>query len=208
MTDVQSVTEVARGISEFGMMAITTGFYLLLSAAMMVTIFKWFKSIINKMLEDYKTSAAQQQDCWQTLLMETQKQNEKLNGLLEGLRPETQLRIRNLTGFAFDLAVEQVCRIIKKVREENHIVDHEATAKKIRQLLKNIHEDRNNRFDTFTYNGEKLSAYCDEKWIENVAVVIENEIYSESGPNHGRAYTNVKMAYDNIKTEFYHNLNR
>ena len=207
MTDVQSVTEVAKGISEYGMMAITTGFYLLLSAAMMITIFKWFKSIINKMLEDYKTSAAKQQDCWQTLLTETQKQNEKLNGLLEGLRPETQLRIRNLTGFAFDLAVEQVCRIIKKVREENHIVDHAATAKKIRQLLKNIHEDRNSRFDTFTYNGEKLSVYCDERWID-VAVVIENEIYSESGPNNGRAYTNVKMAYDNIKTEFYHNLNR
>lgn len=208
MTDVQSVTEVAKGISEYGMMAITTGFYLLLSAAMMITIFKWFKSIINKMLEDYKTSAAKQQDCWQTLLTETQKQNEKLNGLLEGLRPETQLRIRNLTGFAFDLAVEQVCRIIKKVREENHIVDHAATARKIRQLLKNIHEDRNSRFDTFTYNGEKLSVYCDERWIEDVAVVIENEIYSESGPNNGRAYTNVKMAYDNIKTEFYHNLNR
>ena len=208
MTDVQSVTEVARGISEYGMMAITTGFYLLLSAAMMITIFKWFKSIINKMLEDYKTSADKQQDCWQTLLTETQKQNEKLNVLLEGLRPETQLRIRNLTGFAFDLAVEQVCRIIKKVREENHIVDHAATAKKIRQLLKNIHEDRNSRFDTFTYNGDKLSVYCDERWIEDVAVVIENEIYNEGGPNHGRAYTNVKMAYDNIKTEFYHNLNR
>ena len=208
MTDVQSVTEVAKGISEYGMMAITTGFYLLLSAAMMITIFKWFKSIINKMLEDYKTSAAKQQDCWQTLLIETQKQNEKLNELLEGLRPETQLRIRNLTGFAFDLAVEQVCRIIKKVREENHIVDHAATAKKIRQLLKNIHEDRNSRFDTFTYNGEKLSVYCDERWIEDVAVVIENEIYSESRPNNGRAYTNLKIAYDNIKTEFYHNLNR
>jgi hypothetical protein len=208
MTDVQSVTEVAKGISEYGMMAITTAFYLLLSAVMMITIFKWFKSIINKMLEDYKTSAAQQQDCWQTLLMETQKQNEKLNGLVEGLRPETQLRIRNLTGFAFDLTIEQVCRLIKKVREENHIIDHEATAKKIRQLLKNIHEDRNSRFDTFTYNGEKLSVYCDERWIEDVAIVIENEIYNESGPNNGRAYTNVKMAYDNIKTEFYHNLNR
>lgn len=208
MTDVQSVTEVARNISEYGAMAVTTAFYLLFSAAMMIAIFKWFKSIINKMLEDYKNSAAKQQDCWQTLLTETQKQNEKLNGLLEGIRPETQLRIRNLTGFAFDLAVEKVCRVIKKVREENHIIDHEATAKKIRQLLKNIHEDRNSRFDTFTYNGEKLSAYCDERWVEDVAMVVENEIYNENGPNNGRAYTNVKMAYDNIKTEFYHNLNR
>ena len=206
--DAHSTLEVARGISDYGMMAVTTAFYLLLSAAMMITIFKWFKSIINKMLENYKTSTAKQQECWQTLLSETQKQNEKLNSLLESLRPETQLRIRNLMGFAFDLAVEQVCRIIKKVREENHIIDHETTKKKIRQLLYNIHEDRKSKFDTFTYNGEKLSKYCDPQWIEDVAAVVENEIYNESGPNNGRAYTNVKMAYDNIKTDFYHNLNQ
>lgn len=206
MTDVQTATEVAKGINEYGMMAITTAFYLLLSAAMMIAIFRWFKSIINQMLEDSNRISQQQQDCWQLLLAETQKQNEKLNGLLEGLRPETQLRIRNLIGFAFDLAVEQVCRIIKKVREENHIVDKEATRKKVRQLLHNIHEDRKSKFDTFTYNGEKLSKYCNPEWVEDVAIVIENEIYNESGPNNGRAYTNVKMMYDNIKTEFYHNL--
>lgn len=208
MTDVQSVTEVAQGISEHGMMAITTAFYLILSAVMMIAIFKWFKTIINKILDDYKKFASTQQDHWQALLTETQKQNEKLNGLLEGLRPETQLRIRNLTGFAFDLAVEQVCRIIKKVREENHIIDREATQKKIRLLLKNIHEDRNSRFDTFTYKGEKLSRYCDPEWIEQVAGVVEGEIYHEDGVNNGRAFTNVKMAYDNIRTAFYHNLNQ
>lgn len=208
MIDIQSTTNVAKGISEYGVMVITTAFYISLSATMMITIFKWFKSIINKMLEDSKASAAQQHECWQTLLSETQKQNEKLNGLLENLRPETQLRIRNLTNFAFDLAVENVCRVIKKIREENHIIDHEATANKIRRLIQNIHDMRNNRFDAFTYNGEKLSSYCDDKWVEDVAKVVEGEIYNENGPNNGRAYTNVKMAYDNIKTEFYQNLNK
>lgn len=208
MTNVESVTEVARGISEHGMMAITTAFYLVLSAIMMITIFKWFKSIINKILDDYKKSTANQQDHWQALLAETQKQNEKLNGLLEGLRPETQLRIRNISGFAFDWSIERVCRIIKQVREENHIIDHEATQKKIRLLLKNIHEDRNSKFDTFTYKGEKLSKYCNPEWVEQVANVVEGEVYHEDGPNNKRAYTNVVAAYDNIKTEFYHNLNQ
>lgn len=204
---MQTVSEVARGIGDYGMMAMTAAFYLTFSAVMMITVFKWFKSIINRMLEDYKVSADQQKECWQTLLEETQKQNVALNGVLEGLRPETQLRIRNLTGFAFDLAVEQVCRLLKRVREENHIADREATAKKVRSLLRNIHEDRNSRFDSFTYKGHRLSCYCNERWIEDVATVIENELYNEAGPNNGRAYTNVKLAYDNIRTEFYHNLN-
>lgn len=208
MIDSNASVVVAKGITDYGMLAMAAGFYLLFSASIMVMVFMWFKSIINKMLEDSKASQKQQQEGWKALLAETQQQNTMLNGLLEGLRPETQLRIRNLTGFAFDLAVEQVCRIIKKVREENHIVNREATKSKIRLLLHNIHEDRNSRFDTFTYNGKRLSLYCEEKWVEDVAQVIEGEVYNEDGPNNGRAYTNVKSVYDNIKTEFYVNLNK
>lgn len=200
MTDVQSATEIAKGISDYGMMAITTGFYLLLSAGMMIAIFKWFKSIINNLIASHN-------DSMNKLLEETRRQNNMLEGLSESLRPETQLRIRNLSGFAFDLSVEQVCRIIKKVREENHIANKEATSLKIRSLLQNIHEDRKSRFDTFTFKGEKLSAYCNPDWIEKVAKIVEGEIYHEDGPNNGRAYTNVKLAYDSIKTDFYHRLN-
>ena len=139
--------------------------------------------------------------------METRKQNELLTDIAEGLRPETQLRIRNLTGFAFDLSVEQVCRLIKKVREENHIADRESTSKKIRKSLTVLHDDRNSRFDTFTYRGERLSAYCNIGWVEQVAKVVENEIYHEDGANNKRAFTNVKLAYDDIKTDFYKRLN-
>ena len=83
-----------------------------------------------------------------------------------------------------------------------------ATAEKIRKSLKVLHEDRNSRFDTFTYRGERLSAYCNKEWVEQVAAVVENEIYHEDGENNGRAFTNVKLAYDNIKTDFYHRLNK
>lgn len=199
--EVQDTIEIAKGISDYGALAIMSDIYLLLSASMMIAIFKWFKSIITQIIVDNKENL-------QGVLAETRKQNELLNDLAEGLRPETQLRIRNLTGLAFDLSVEQVCRLIKKVREEYHIADREATAAKIRKSLTVLHEDRNSRFDTFTYRGERLSTYCNIEWIEQVAIVVENEIYHADGANNGRAYTNVKLAYDNIKTNFYHRLNR
>ncbi len=194
------VTTVAHGISDFGMMAVTAAFFLVLSAAMMVAIFQWFKSIINQMMQDNKESL-------QELAKTTNAQNDMLQDISEGLRTETQLRIRNLTGFAFDLSIEQVCRLIKRVREENHIIDHEATAMKIRKSLKVIHNDRNSRFDPFTYRGKPISEYCNTDWIEDVAKAVESEIYNEDGVNHNRAYTNVKLAYDNIKTDFYRRLN-
>lgn len=199
MNEVQQVTEIAKGISDYGLMAVTAAFFLLLSAAMMIAIFRWFKSMINRMLE--------QQECLRQLLDILQDNNAAIKNLAERLEPETQMRIRSLTGFAFDLTVEQVCRLIKRVRKENHIIDHEATAEKIRKSLKVIHEDRNSRFDPFTYHGKPLSDFCAPEWVEDVAKVVESEIYNADGENNARAYTNVKLAYDNIKTEFYQRLN-
>lgn len=201
MNDVSQVTEVAKGISDYGALVMIGAVYIILTATMMITIFKWFKSIISQIIEDNREGI-------RDVSAETRKQNELLTDIAEGLRPETQLRIRNLTGFAFDLSVEQVCRLIKKVREENHIADREATAEKIRKSLKVLHEDRNSRFDTFTYRGERLSSYCNDEWIEQVAAVVESEIYNEDGANNKRAFTNVQLAYNNIKTDFYHRLNK
>lgn len=200
MNEVQHVTEVAKGISDLGLMAVTAAFFLLLSAAMMIAIFRWFKNIINDMIQEQKNGM-------KDLTEETRKQNDMLQDISEGLRTETQLRIRNLTGFAFDLTVEQVCRLIKRVRKENNIIDHEATAEKIRKSLKVIHEDRNSRFDPFSYHGKPLSDFCAPEWVEDVAKVVESEIYNEDGENNARAYTNVKLAYDNIKTDFYQRIN-
>ena len=199
MNEVHHVTEVAKGISDLGLMAVTAAFFLLLSAAMMIAIFKWFKSMINRMFE--------QQESMGQLLDILQDNNAAIKSLAERLEPETQMRIRNITGFAFDLSVEQVCRLIKRVRKENHISDREATAEKIRKSLKVIHDDRNSRFDPFTYHGKPLSEFCAPEWVEDVAKVVENEIYHEDGENNARAYTNVKLAYDNIKTDFYQRIN-
>lgn len=200
MNNITDVTTVAHGISDFGMMAVTAAFFLILSAAMMVAIFKWFKAIIEQMMQDNKESL-------QELAKTTNAQNDMLQDISEGLRTETLLRIRNLTGFAFDLSIEQVCRLIKRVRQENHIIDHEATAAKICKSLMVIHNDRNSRFDPFTYRGKPISDYCAIEWVEDVAKVVEGEIYNADGANNARAYTNVKLAYDNIKTDFYQRLN-
>lgn len=198
--DAQNVTEVAKGISDYGMMAVTAAIYLLLSAAMMIAIFKWFKTIINRILGQQTESMKQ--------LAEIQSENNRmLKFMSDGLKTETMLRIRNLTGFAFDLSVEQVCRLVKRIREENHIADRQSTATKIRKCLQVIHDDRNSRFDPFTYGGKPLSDYCNKKWVEDVAKVVESEIYNEDGENNARAYTNIKLAYDNIKTDFYQRLN-
>lgn len=196
---ISSALQTTRGISEFGMMAMTAGFFLVLSALMMIACFRWFMKLINDMLVAQKEATKQ-------LLDETRMQNDRLNDISEGLIPETQMRIKTLSNIAFDLSVERVCRIIKKVRTENHIADRKATLNKIRVLLTNLHEDRNSKFDCFHYKGRKLSEYTNAAWVDMVSKVVEYELYNESGENNGRAYTNVESVYANIRLEFYHNL--
>lgn len=199
MENISNVTEVAKGIGDFGMMAVTAAFFLILAAGLMVACFKWFKSIINGIITDNKQIMTD-------LLDETKRQNEQLTDISEGLRPETQLRVKNTSGIYFDFAVEKVCRMIKKVREENHIANREATKAKIRTLLINLHEDRNSRFDYYTYRGKRLTSYTSPVWIDWVEEVVIKEVYSEL-PNNSRAYTNVSAVYERIKLDFYHKMN-
>ena len=201
MTDASQVTEVAKGITDYGLAVVTCAFFLLISATMMVALFKWFKVIITRIMDDNKEGM-------KSVLDETHKQNELLHDLSEGLRSETLLRVTNVAGAFFDLSIEHVCRLIKKVREENHIQNKEATAEKIRKALRVIHDDRNTKFNSFSYRGTPLSAYCTDDWVEQVAKVIELELYNEDGPNNKRAYTNVKLAYDDIRTDFYQRLTK
>lgn len=196
---INPALEAGKGIGDLGMMAITAGFFLVLSALMWITFFRWFMKVINDTMNA-------QRETFKALLTETRNQNIQLSNISEGLVPETQMRIKIVTNMAFDLAVERVCRIIKKVREENHISDKEATLEKIRQLIINLHEDRNSKFDCFTFRGKKLSSYTNQKWIEQVVKVVESEIYNDNGASNQRAFTNVEAAYAKIRLELYHNM--
>ena len=116
MGGINEATEVARGISEQGFLVMTAAFFLVLSAMMMVACFKWFKSIITKSMEDYGESLKE-------LIEKTNDQNNMLSDISEGLRPETQLRIKNMTSEFFNLSARRVLEIIEQVRKENHISD-------------------------------------------------------------------------------------
>ena len=200
MNEIEQVTQVAKGISEFGILVMIAAFFLLLSAGVMIWNMRSYTSIIEQIMSDFSDKL--------NLIQETANKNaQTMIDIAEGLIPETQLRIKNISGVFFDLSVERVCRIIKRVRQENHIVDKEATRTKIRTLLTTLFEDRNSKLDTFTYRGKKLSEYSNLDWIEWVAQVVENEIYNEAGENNGRAYSNVCMVYEKIKLDFYHRLN-
>lgn len=200
MNTTTEALQVAKGISDYGIMIIICAVFLILASGLMIACFRWFRTVITNIMTDYSAQL-------KTLQETATRNGEAMIDIAEGLIPETQMRVKTISGAFFDMSVEKVCRLIKRIREENHIANEEATKTKIRTLLHNMYEDRNSRFDYFRYRGKKLSEYCNPEWVEWVSKVIEGEIYNESGINNDRAYTNVKAVYDNIKLDFYHNLN-
>ena len=194
----EEIVDVAKGISDYGALAVLSASFILISVITQFSIFRWFKNIIDGLIKN--TSCA-----IDDLLKETKMQNEQLTDIAEGLRPRTMLEIKDITKTCFDLSVEKVCQMIKRVKEENNIHDEENTKKKIRLLLTNLHEDRNSRFDNHIFKGKPLTYYTSTEWIDWVEDVVIKEVYSET-MNEKRARTNVIAVYDRIKLDTYHKM--
>lgn len=194
----EEIVSVAKGISDYGALAVLSASFILISVITQFSIFRWFKNIIDGLIKN--TSCA-----IDDLLKETKMQNEQLTDIAEGLRPRTMLEIKDITKTCFDLSVEKVCQMIKRVKEENNIHDEESTKTKIRLLLTNLHEDRNSRFDNHIFKGKPLTYYTSTEWIDWVEDVVIKEVYSET-MNEKRARTNVIAVYDRIKLDTYHKM--
>lgn len=186
---------VAKGISEYGILVVVAAFFLVLAACMMIWHMRSYKALMDGVTENFSKTIEDIKDI-------AEQNRQTMADISESLMPETRLRVENTATICFELAIEKVCRIIKRIREENHIANREATSSKIRAQLRNLYEERNSRFDFYTYRGKPLSSYCDEEWVEWVARTVEGELYNEAGPNNRRAYTNVKTVYDSIKLDF------
>lgn len=196
----EQIVQAAEGISNFGLLAVAAAAFILLSVVLWAGIFWWFKGIINDTLNRNASDMS-------ALISKTETQNELLHEIAAGLRPTTLMQAKERGDLCFDLSIEKVCRLIKRVRQENNIADKEKTRNKITTLLTNIHDERNSRFDNIQFKGHQLSFFTNKEWIGWVAQVVENEIYADT-VNNGRAYTNVDAVYDRIRNDFNHRLNR
>ena len=197
--EVEQVTHLAKGIGDFGMLAITAAFFLILSGILWLCLFRWFKGIIDGMLNYHNKTVKQ-------LLEETKQQNIKLDAINEGLKPELMQRIKVVSNTLFDLFGWHIMEIITRVRKENHVIDREKTVQKISLLISNEYGEVNSKLDSFIHHGSKLSTFMNKEWIQWASEVVESEIYNENGPNRERAYTNVNMVIDRIKIDFYHRI--
>lgn len=71
MGETTQIVEVAKGISDYGALAVMGAAFIIISVITQWSIFKWFKTIVDNMLKN--TSCTMDE-----LLTETKTQNEQL----------------------------------------------------------------------------------------------------------------------------------
>jgi hypothetical protein len=195
-----SPVAVAKGISDYGFMAVTAAFFLVIAGGMLWIFIRWFIKIVNNLM-DTQESIRQ--------LMDIQKDTSLM---IQGIRENTDSKlleqIHVISGLSFDNAKFLIFRALHKIREENHLENNEdIIEKKLQLIVENIHNDRNSKFDNFSYHGEKLSGYVSGTWILRVVNLMMSELYAERWDDK-RAMSNIDLAYQSFKVEFYRNLTK
>ena len=137
---VEGSLKTAQSISEFGLMVVICGFFVLMAAAFMVYMFKWTVNTINDVMQTNK-------EMLRKLDSQMDENNKIMQSIAEGLIPKTMLEIKNTSSMAFDLAKYRLLGLIETILTENHISDRETTEEKIEKLVSNLHDDMNSKFD-------------------------------------------------------------
>lgn len=195
LVDRESVNNTLENISEYGMSYTTAAIYLTFSVAVLSALFLWFNRVINNLIKNNDRIL-------KDILSETQNQNNKLAILVENSKDETINRIHTISNALFDVSFWHTLNTIKRIRKENHVADVETTKKKIRDLVTIEYDSGCQKLDAFSYEGNHLSKFVNNAWIDWICQVIESEVYNELGENDSRAYTNVGMTFNQIKIDF------
>lgn len=199
MEHIEAV-EVAKGISDLGVMIMICAFFLVITGMMWVFVFKWFKHLVEGIVVRHETAI-------NNLLVETKAQNEVLSDISAGLQPISQMQINSVCNNFFDLDCERLCRLVKNIRRENNIENRERTRKKIETRCGALLKKRSVEFSNFMHRGKRLSEFMSDDWTQKMADIVEGEIYNDSGANNERAYANIKTGVDEMKVEFFNNIN-
>jgi len=127
-------------------------------------------------------------------------QNSTLQGIKDALEPASITMLNNVADVYFDLAKANISRLVVQIKEENNLDNREATAKKIMERVRIIHEERNDALTCFPFRGRRFSDFTKNEWIQRIAKLVESEVYATALDK--RTWANIDNAYKAIKLEF------
>ncbi len=186
--EIETIDTLAHSISEYGVLIIIAAVFIIATVFMARFFVTDLRNSVNNILEKLSEVA------------------ETMTDIADGLRPMSELRIKNTMSTYFANALNQCCDIVERVLTENHIVDRDATRNKIRVLVTRLHNTRNSHFDHIPYKGRMLSSFTAPEWVDSVTDAIMIEVYSSHAQDRAKVKANLQDVYETIKYDFYKRL--
>ena len=171
--------KVAKDISELGVLVVIAGFFIVLSFYNLFRNSKTTEEIIKL-----------QRDMFNLLKI-----------VSEGIGDETIQQIKAYAQACIDNNRLRLYLEVIRIMNQYGIKDRDATLKRITSLVRNVYNERNNRFDLFVYKGKKLSEYVNPEWTTRVIDVLMESLYMEDFDTK-KLYENLDVVYNDILNEF------
>jgi hypothetical protein len=197
MDGVTDPLNVAKGITDYGFLAVAAGFFLVI----VFVAIKWFSKIISKEFTENSNNLSK-------LLSITEQFYNLLKSMKEDQDEMKFEDIKAILEWAFNNSCYEVIEATERINRFNNLKDNEdETREKLEKLIKNMANKRANKFDLFTYNGKTMAYYTERsEWRDMLVELIMKELYHKDGYNSDRAKVNIKLAYDGIKSDYINNL--
>jgi hypothetical protein len=196
--DTGGAISVAKGISEFGMMAIMSAFYLVITGIIMLFFVKWFVKVINGIID--------RQDKMLNDIIAVQRDILSIvESIREGFRDETFHQAKQYGKALLDDNKYMLFFDLLRIREENNLENREEVAKKVHSVVENMYEARNSLFGLFSYNGKKLFHYTNIEWVGKVEQTCMNILYDKNF-SYKKVINDLTLVYREILNEFYKRL--
>jgi len=196
----QNPIEVAKGISEYGLMAIMCGFYLSITIIMLIWIFRRF----TKMTDDTITKQ-------ETILKDISSTQTSivsiLNHMNEGIRDKTHQQSKLYGQACIENTKYKILYEAERIKQENNLSNKTLVEKKIYTVALNLYNERGTLFDGFNYKGKPLMEYTSTEWVKKVTETIIDCIYAEDYSSR-KLYRDLNITYNEILNEFFKNLTK
>lgn len=218
MDNVTPLT-VAEGITNYGLLAVVAGFFLTISGFSLFFMIKHFMKMINATMENNRTlhkELAVITEIFDSIRGQTKNielvtslinQNHEWIKVLYAANEQSNLSCTDAVGtWVFDNSAYTLIRVMDRVLNENNIEDKQFVEQKVTRIIDNFYSKTRAELDLFSFNGRKLSEFIQADWRDRMIHVVLDELYRQESFNRGRAVTNIKILFDDIKMEFYGNI--
>ena len=196
--NIDSPLEVAKGISEHGLLVMTAAFYLVITAIILLVFLAVAKKILTGIINE-----------WRKILEEMitlqRGMSVVLTSINEGIKDKTFQQAKVIGISCIENTKYEICIEAERIKLENNLSDKDAVMRKINAVIINLYNKRFNRFDGLYYHGKKLMDYTSTEWVKKVTDTVIDNIYSEDYSVKTLRY-NLNILYDEIINEFLKNL--